>query len=296
MRKVFSSPRLENVEGVAILLREAGIQTHITNGRSYKGNRRRYFSYSSSSVAESEVWVVRSDQQAEARAMLRQAGLLDSTRPTVGDDDGYGYAMPTFHTATKLATKTPARKRLMRIKLGLLGVIAAVMVAGVVHTLNQPAPPSSAPEVVAVESQFAVPPFDGSVAATLAPVARIVFASELGNVDTPVACLGVDGGDASAATIASLSSAKPTLVPASECVEIADEGRGSYHRASGQPATIVDVAVFRPAAPDQGTIEISDYHHRGWASYKTLEVSRHNDQWQVDQVIKHVENRGLIGF
>ncbi|MGY1425367.1 hypothetical protein [Lysobacter sp. A289] len=291
MRKVFSSPRLENAEGVATLLREAGIEVRITNGRSYKGSRRRHFSYSDPSAPESAVWVVRSDQQAQARTLLRQGGLIDSTRP--GSHDEHGYAMPTFRTAVQLAHKTPARKRLTRIKLGLLGLIAAVMVAGMIHTINQPpAPPS-----VAVEPQLAVPPFDGSIAATLAPVARVVFASELGSVDTPVACLGVDGGDASPALIASLPAAKPTLVPATACVEIADEDQGSRHRASGQLATILDVAVFRPAAPDRGTVQITAYHHRGWASYKTLEVSRHDDgQWQVDDVIKHVESRGLMQF
>ncbi|HXH00735.1 MAG TPA: pathogenicity-like protein, partial [Xanthomonadaceae bacterium] len=34
MRQVFSSIRLETVEGVAKLLRDAGIQVRITNGRS----------------------------------------------------------------------------------------------------------------------------------------------------------------------------------------------------------------------------------------------------------------------
>ena len=40
MRQVFSSLRLENVEAVATLLRDAGIEVRITNGRSYKGKMR----------------------------------------------------------------------------------------------------------------------------------------------------------------------------------------------------------------------------------------------------------------
>ncbi|HMN34178.1 MAG TPA: pathogenicity-like protein [Chiayiivirga sp.] len=83
MRKVFSSIRLENAEGVATLLNEHGIQTRITNGRSYKGNRRRGFSYRESAlheVPEAAVWVVRPDDQPQARALLREAGLMDSTR------------------------------------------------------------------------------------------------------------------------------------------------------------------------------------------------------------------------
>ena len=44
MRQVFTSPRLENVESVAGLLREQGIEVRITNDRSYRGNRRSSFS------------------------------------------------------------------------------------------------------------------------------------------------------------------------------------------------------------------------------------------------------------
>lgn len=36
MRQIFSSQRVETVEGVAELLREHGIDVKVTNGRSYK--------------------------------------------------------------------------------------------------------------------------------------------------------------------------------------------------------------------------------------------------------------------
>ena len=45
MRQVFSSPRLENVEAVAGLLRADGIGVRITNDRSYRGKRCSHFSY-----------------------------------------------------------------------------------------------------------------------------------------------------------------------------------------------------------------------------------------------------------
>ncbi|MGV8941229.1 MAG: hypothetical protein ACOH1P_06750 [Lysobacter sp.] len=289
MRKVFSSRRLENTEGVATLLREAGIEVRIINGRSYKGNRRGAFSYSDPAAPLSEVWVVRSDQQRHARELLREAGLIDTTRP------GEGYTTTTFRSTAELAeAKSPARKRLLRIKLGLLGLIGAVVVAGAVHTLNQPPPVPTVPS----EAQLASPPFDGSIASTLPAVARAAFAGALDQVDTPFACLGIDGGDAPQAMISLLTEFRPdlTLVPASACVEIADEDRGSYERASGRPAMIVDVQVFRPSAPDHATVEINTYLHRSWASYKTLEVARRDGQWQVVQVLRHVESRGLMGF
>ena len=83
MRQVFSSVRLENVEGVAKLLSEHGIETRITNGRSYKGNRRGGFSYldkGRNAAAQPTVWVVFPDDQIKARALLREAGLMETTR------------------------------------------------------------------------------------------------------------------------------------------------------------------------------------------------------------------------
>lgn len=290
MRKVFSSRRLENAEGVAKLLGDAGIEVRIRNGRSYKGNRRRTFSYSDPSAPKSEIWVVRSDDQRQAREILRDAGLLDTTRPTGG------YTTPTFRSEVELAqTRAPAQKKLLRIKLGVLGLIAAVMVAGAMHTLKNP-PPPVAP--TAVEAQTASPPFDGTIASTLAPVARAVFTRTLPDIDTPVACLGIDGGDAPAAMITAMADVQPelSLVPATACLEVADEEQGSYERASGRPAMMVDVHVFRPSGPEHGTVDVTSYHHRGWATYQTLEVAREDDHWHVTDVIKTVESRGLMGF
>ncbi|MGH8075096.1 MAG: hypothetical protein ACREO4_13690 [Lysobacter sp.] len=285
MRKVFSSQRLENVEGVAKLLRDAGIEVRVSDGRSYKGNRRGTFSYSDRGDGPTPaVWVVQSEQQMAARELLREAGLLDSTRT----EEGYVSSNFRFKAEQHTTAMSPSRKRAMRFKIGLIVLIVAV--AGIVtwRGINQPAP----------VPQLAAPPFDGSTAATLLPVAQAVFASELAEVDTPVACLGADGTDVSVDLIQALQPATPDtqLVQASACIEQADEERGSYHRVSGQVATIVEVHGFKPSAPDRGLIEYSAYHHRMWASYKTLEVARVDGQWQVVDVVKHVRNRGLIGF
>src|SRR3546814_9874795 len=80
MRKVFTSARLENVERVAKLLEDDGIEVRITNGRSYKGGIRGNFPYRGEGNKMPEVWVVRSADQPRARAMLREAGLMDYTR------------------------------------------------------------------------------------------------------------------------------------------------------------------------------------------------------------------------
>jgi hypothetical protein len=79
-----------------------------------------------------------------------------------------------------------------------------------------------------------------------------------------------------------------TLVPASQCLRVADTEQGSFHRPTGQAAMMLDVNAFRPSAPDAGQIEYSAYHHRMFARYKTLEVRHVNGAWQVTRVIKHV--------
>ena len=85
MRQVFTSTRLENVEGVAKMLGEHGIETKITQGRSWKGNSRREFSYSAKNHDESQqpaVWVLKSEDFKLARELLHEGGLLASTRET----------------------------------------------------------------------------------------------------------------------------------------------------------------------------------------------------------------------
>lgn len=275
MRQVFSSPRLENVEGVAQLLRDAGIEVRIVDGRSFKSHLRGNFSYLDNESTRPAVWVVRSEQQQPARELLRNAGLMDSTR---GQSS---YTMPVFRTETRTPAGNSARRRAMLMKVGLLAVIAVVMILGMVLTFNRP---PSAPLQAA-----ASPPFDGTIAPTLSPIARAVFASELANADTTVVCLGVDGRDAPAGLVRALmSNATQAIVPVSECQRIAEESQGSFHRATGAEATLLEVSAFQPSAPDAGTIEFSAYHHRMWASYKTLELRRVDGVWQVVRVIKHV--------
>ncbi len=81
MRQIFTSQRLETVEGVVSLLESHGIETRTEQRRSYKGNRRGHFSYSAADhVAQPSVWVVHSGDQTRARDLLRQAGLIESTR------------------------------------------------------------------------------------------------------------------------------------------------------------------------------------------------------------------------
>lgn len=272
MRQVFSSARLENTEAVAQLLRDAGLEVRITDGRSYKGNRRGTSRYSERDTTRPAVWVVRSEDQARARELLREAGLMDSTRP------GDGPRLSFRSEFGDGSTRTPAQKRAMKIKLALLAGIIVVVTMAFVHTGRAPRVPD-----------LASPPFDGRVAATLIPVAQAVIGHELDGIDTPVACLSVDHRNATREVLDGLRPARAlTIVPASHCIRIADEETGSVHPSSKRKATIVEVYQFRPRAPDAGTIEYSAYHHRMWARYKTLEVKRVQGRWQVTRTLKHV--------
>ncbi len=129
MRSVFTSPRLENVEAVAKLLADAGIEVRVTKDRSYKGNRRRPFSYRDSANANAEdhpqVWIIKADDQPRARALLREAGLIDSTRPEFSQQSSY---LPTL--ATQVAVAKPDRRKMfvMRIRLLLLGILTLLTI------------------------------------------------------------------------------------------------------------------------------------------------------------------------
>lgn len=118
MRLVFTSQRLETVEGVARLLNEAGIETWTEQARSYKGSQRSVFSYSDPGrTRQPAVWVVKSDDQPKARALLRQAGLIESTR-----ESGSPLRMPVS------PDEPVGRSLAMRVRLVLLVVL--VVLAG----------------------------------------------------------------------------------------------------------------------------------------------------------------------
>ncbi|WP_397606564.1 hypothetical protein [Silanimonas sp.] len=79
MREVYRSLRVEQVEGAATLLNEAGIETSIQNGRSYKGGRRRNFSFRETpdSAKAAVLYVTHNGDLPEARRLLREAGLME---------------------------------------------------------------------------------------------------------------------------------------------------------------------------------------------------------------------------
>lgn len=118
MRQIFSSQRLENVEGVAKLLEDEGIALKITDGRSWKGNSRRDFSYNhagKNEITMPAVWVLKPDDFKRAREVLHDNGLLDDTR-----DESY------LPPALQFKEQKPSTdSKLLRIKMALLFFMVA---------------------------------------------------------------------------------------------------------------------------------------------------------------------------
>jgi len=123
MRQIFTSPRLENVEGVAQLLRDAGVDIKVTDARGYKQVSRREFSYVPSQQAKQSaqpsVWVINSEDYKRARELLAGAGLLDEAKTSSS------YLPAPMQFQEKEAA--PANARIGRMRLALLFVAGALV-------------------------------------------------------------------------------------------------------------------------------------------------------------------------
>jgi hypothetical protein len=142
MRQIFTSPRLENVEAVEKLLNDAGIETYVSEARSYKGSRRRAFSYKQEARGSNQpgVWIVKADDLTRARELLRETGLLESTRPA---SSSYLPSLPS-----SAETNDPLR-RAHRIRLILLIALAFAVVVTVARGCR-PEPPEDRSHIVPV--------------------------------------------------------------------------------------------------------------------------------------------------
>lgn len=258
MRQLFSSHRIENVEAVARLLEEAGIEVRITDGRSYRGAIRGNFSYreGASSAPRPAVWVIRSDQQPEARRMLRDAGLLQQTHR------GDSFLPPPASLVgggSPLAARGGGRFR-YGLLLGVAVMVALVMIAyrasrgegddggpGLATTPAASAPPvrpGARPDVAPTPQDPVAPgvpliaslPDDAFVIATPPALAATLLRAELAAAGTQRGCLAIDGADPDPALLRQLAGDGLDIAAASACsgdrlaVAVADyttDGSGS---------------------------------------------------------------------
>ena len=123
MRQLFTSPRMENVEGVAQLLRDAGIDIKVTDARGYRKVSRREFSYVPSQQEKKgeqpAVWVINSDDYKRARELLAEGGLLDDSKTSSS------YLPETMQFAEKPAATEGSR--IGRVRLALLFIVGALV-------------------------------------------------------------------------------------------------------------------------------------------------------------------------
>ncbi|MCK7593849.1 hypothetical protein [Pseudomarimonas salicorniae] len=122
MRQIYASPRLENVERVAQLLGESGVETWISNGRSYKGRNRRNFSFRDHAQEPSAVWLVQPKDLSRATAILREAGLLTTTR-----DRNFVPSAGRLNHPDQRSRPASTAVRVRLVLLVVLGLMAAMM-------------------------------------------------------------------------------------------------------------------------------------------------------------------------
>lgn len=268
MRQVFTSPRIENVEGVAKMLEDAGIEVRITHGRSYRGAIRGNFSYRADERErqgpQPAVWIVRSEDQPRARTMLREAGLLESTR-TPSDS----FLAATVHGGEAGTGGDPRRKRAFRLKIALLVVIAVAVALGFLALRKAPpAIPATAAPATASSSSAGEP---GYVIATPPALAETLLRIELEAQAPALACIAIDGKDPPPELLARLGNGDRSLQPSSTC----DRARADLR---------FDVNQYRTDGSGVGTVRLDMVHHTGdeeQPETRTLEVERTGDTWRI---------------
>ncbi|WP_201315061.1 DUF2007 domain-containing protein [Dyella sp. EPa41] len=78
MRQLYTSPRQDNIDRVAALLTEQGIECTIENRSNYNRPSYQRFSYSQRNENRdnwAQVWVTRADDYTRARALLKELGI-----------------------------------------------------------------------------------------------------------------------------------------------------------------------------------------------------------------------------
>ncbi len=82
MRRIYSSPRVENVERLVAVMAEHGIATKVTNQRAYDRKSYSRFSYARPGHSDNwpAVWVRHAADHTRARQLMRDIGIEPVTR------------------------------------------------------------------------------------------------------------------------------------------------------------------------------------------------------------------------
>ena len=266
MRQVFTSARLENVEAVAQMLRAEGIEVKVSNDRSYRGNRRSNFSYADPGNAASQaaVWIINAEDQPRARQMLRDAGLLESSR-----EGASSFLPPPAALGERDLLEAGKRKR-TRIRLLLLGLIGIVglLIAFTMRQQDKAAatPAKQTAAMAAKPAPVIVPQSVDDLQAFRIDVpsalAKLLVEDALAKRKPAQACIAIDGKDATPPFIAALD-AKTQVVPASQC--------------QGDAALRIDVRNYMTDGSGRGEVEVK----LGADAARSFKVERNGAIWRV---------------
>lgn len=261
MRQVFTSPRLENVEAVAELLRAEGIEVRITEGRSYRGNRRSNFSYREAENAgpQPAVWILRAEDQPRGRQLLREAGLLESSR----NGEGSYLPLPARDAGRGMAGKG---QRAMRIKLALLALIAIVIGLVVFASRkSEPAATTTQPKLPLRPALVPQPIATPETYRTDVPtaLAQRMIEQALGKSAPTQACVAIDGKDPTMAVRQPIAGLPTRIVPMSAC--------------PGVDLPRIDVSDYLTDGTGSGSVRVQV----DGGTPRVFEVERDGTEWRI---------------
>jgi len=260
MRRIFSSPRLENVEAVARLLEAEGIEVRIENGRALHRAIRGNFSYRDAARTQTpqpEVWVIRSDDQPRARALMREAGLLlDTTR-----SDG-----PLYAPGPRVPE--PGNKRISRLRYGLIALVLVTVAVNFMRRPDADNPPKTPPvppraELTMLDDTQIIAE-NAYVIATPPLLAVMLARRALATQPAQALCLSIDG---QAPAEAALTALRAEGITAAACTD--------------EAAVHLDVHRYTTDGSGAGTVLVTRRAGAQDAATKELRVRRTGAAWVV---------------
>lgn len=264
MRRVFTSPRLENVEAVAALLRAQGIEVKIAEGRSYHGSRRSTFTYRIEEDAgpQPSVWIVHANDQPRGRQLLRDAGLLESSR---GGESSY---LPlSLLDRDKDGSAAAKARRASWIKAGLLGLIGIGIGLVLFATRKPAAVPAPSPVVAAPAKRTIIPQAAGELTMYRVDVptalAKVVVEVEIGARKPEQACIAIDGKDPAPGFINALEGGSTQLFAMSAC--------------PGKSPLELDVHDYMTDGSGTGSVQLDVDRNAA----RSVDVEREGTRWRI---------------
>ncbi|MGH8214840.1 MAG: hypothetical protein ACREPZ_04005 [Rhodanobacteraceae bacterium] len=124
MRRIYTSPRMENVDRLVAVMAEHDIATKVTNRRAYAGSTYRRFSYARPGHSDNwpAVWVKHASDHTRARKLMRDMGIEPATR--------YAEELAAYRARKVAGGRRPARTAARVRTAVLVAVCVAIAIYG----------------------------------------------------------------------------------------------------------------------------------------------------------------------